>query len=200
MDASSFVETSRDPAKWRKHARSLRRSADVLWRDFMEVLLAEVASAKAKQVQPDLSAAQEALEASKFLYGLALETALKAWIVQNSPDRIEIRLVVDGTGKPSSAELRTLGVPACNGHNLLALAEVAGLFGDRFKHVIKHAPDERAVRNICRDLTEVVVWRGRYPIPLASQEPLKLDPKGHPHAQTHFMRDWLDPILDALLV
>lgn len=165
----------------------------------MEVLVAEVKTAKADLVEPDLTVAKEALEASKFLYGLAFETALKAWIVQHYPDRIEIRLAVDGSGKPTSAELRTIGVPAGNGHNLLALAEAAGLFGDGFKHVIQHASDQRAVRNICRDLTEVVVWRGRYPIPLASQDSLKLDPKGHPRAQTHFMRDWLDPVLDALL-
>lgn len=199
MDASSFLETSRNPVAWRKHARSLRRSADLLWEDFIKVLVAEVETAKANSTEPDLTATQEALETSKFLYGLAFETALKSWIVQNCPDRIEMRLAVDGSGKPISAELRTLGVPAGSGHNLLSLAEVAGLFGDGFKHVIQNASDQRAVRNICRDLTEVVVWRGRYPIPLASQDPLKLDPKGHPHAQTHFMRDWLDPVLDALL-
>ena len=199
MDPSSFLAKSRDPEEWRKHARSLRRSADVLWKDFTEVLLTEVSNAKTSGVAADLICAHEALETCKLLYGLSLETALKAWIIQHHPKRVEFRLSVDGAGTPTHAELRALGVPSGNGHNLLALAEAAGLFGDGFKHAIRFITDERAVRNICRDLTEVVVWRGRYPIPLASQDPLKLDPKGLPHAQAHFMRDWLDPVLDALL-
>jgi hypothetical protein len=55
------------------------------------------------------------------------------------------------------------------------------------------------MRNICRDLGEVVLWRGRYPVPLASAKPLQFEPNAPQLAVAYYMRDWLDPVLDALL-
>ena len=199
MLATVFIEKSRDPLAWRKHARALRRSASVLWDEFTRILLEEVESSRSELRASNFEAAVEAFETTKLLYGLAFETALKAWIVEHAPEKIEVRVAMDGTGKATHAELRAVGVPTSSGHNLLALAEAAELFGERFQAVIRHESDRRAVRNICRDLGEVVLWRGRYPVPLASAEPLRLDPNVPRLAVAHYMLDWLDPILDALL-
>ncbi|NHV25852.1 hypothetical protein [Burkholderia sp. D-99] len=196
MLATEFIEKSRDPIAWRTHARALRRSANVLWDEFARALVNE---AEVKGRSSNFAEAFEILETSKLLYGLALETALKAWIVEHVPSKIEVRVAMDGMGEAIHAELRAVGVPTSSGHNLLALAEAADLFGASFQSVLHHESDRRAVRNICRDLGEVVLWRGRYPVPLASTEPLKLDPSVPPKVVAHYMLDWLNPILDVLL-
>lgn len=130
---------------------------------------------------------------------MTLETALKAWIVEHFPSRTELRVAMDGKGETTHAELRAFGVPTFSGHNLLALADAADLFGAQFQSIMRTEDDRRAIRNICRDLGEVVMWRGRYPVPLASAEPMKLDPNAGYRDVMHYMRDWLDPTLDALL-
>ncbi|WOB06928.1 hypothetical protein [Piscinibacter gummiphilus] len=199
MHATHFVEKSTDPEAWRKHSRALRRSADVLWDDFVELVARAVAIGKTKSVQPDFSAAIESIEIAKLLYGLALETALKAWLIEKTPEKVEIRLTMKGDGSPTQAELKSFGLPSNQGHNIFGLAEAAGVFGKPFASVIKTDGDRAAVKNICRDLGEVVVWRGRYPVPMASFDSVPLDPKGPATAIAHHLRDWLDPLLDALL-
>lgn len=200
MLATEFLERSRDPSAWRKNARALRRSADTIWTEFEQALAAAAVADKEGKDKPDFEDALEVFDTAKLLYGLTLETALKAWIVQYFQSKIEIRVAMDGTGEATHAELRAVGVPTSSGHNLLALAEAAELFGERFGAVMRTDDDRRAMRNICRDLGEVVLWRGRYPVPLASAEPMKLDPQAPQLAVAHYMRDWLDRVLDALLV
>lgn len=200
MRADEFLEHTKRPEAWRKHARGLRRSAEVLWDEFSLLLVgAVVGGTDVRRGEPNIELAIEALETTKLLYGLALETALKAWIVEHHPEKIEIRVSVDGTGNATSAELRSVGVPTSSGHNIVALAEVVGLFGERFVSVLPTELDRRTMRNICRDLGEVVLWRGKYPIPLSSGDRVQLDPKTDPRAMAHYMRDWLDPVLDNLL-
>jgi hypothetical protein len=197
--AADFLKESRDPSAWRKHARALRRSGDVIWDEFLRMLLEAVDESRNRGVEPELDTAAEVFETAKLLYGIALETALKGWIVKHYPSKIEVRVAMDGTGQATQAELRTVGVPISSGHNLLALAEASGLFGERFQTVLVTDHDRRAMRNICRELGEVVLWRGRYPVPLASAEPVRLDPNVPPRAVAHYIRDWLDPVLDVLL-
>ncbi|MEM5402736.1 hypothetical protein [Paraburkholderia unamae] len=199
MLASAFLDKSRNPGAWRKHARALRRSANLLWDEFSKLLVEAAAGAKHNNAELDLEAALEALETTKLLYGLALETALKARIVEHYPSKLEVRVAMDGTGQATHAELRAVGVSISNGHNLLALAEAAELFGADFQSVLRTEDDKSVMRNICRDLAEVVLWRGRYPVPLTSAEQVRLDPKVPPQAMAHYMRDWLDKVLDALV-
>ncbi|MDP8568961.1 hypothetical protein [Methylophilus aquaticus] len=200
MQAETFLEKSRSPQAWRKHSRALRRSANVLYDDFVAVLTESIKEAKALGVDTDHERAIEAIETAKLLYGLALETALKAWIIEHTPGQIEIKITIDGSGEAKHAELKSFGVNGNQGHNLSALADVAGIFDEgTFGHVLKTDSDRDVFRAICRDLGQVVVWRGRYPVPMASFEPQPLA-KGVPwRVYVHYMRDWLDPMLDALL-
>ena len=200
MKAADFIELSKDPNQWRKHSRALRRSALTLWLEFERTLLTEVGLASEKNRDPDLDEALELFENTKLLYGLALETALKGYIIKVDPDSLEIRVTMNGRGEPLHAELRNVGVPTSQGHNLLALAEKAGIFGPTFEHVLKFESDRAVMRSICKDLGEVVLWRGRYPVPLASFTPAKHDPSVPGRALAHYIRDWLDPLLDALLI
>ena len=147
----------------------------------------------------DLEFAIEAVETAKLLYGLALETALKAWLIEHAPSKIEIRMTMAGDGSATHAELRSFGIHPNQGHNILALADAAGVFGPQFSHVWKTDSDIANMKTIFRDLGEVVVWRGRYPVPMASFDPVMHDPKVPFTALAHYFRDWLDPLLDALL-
>ena len=199
MQASEFLLKSKDPAAWRMHARALRRSALALWQEFERTLLAAIRSGATNKCEPDLTESDEIFASTKLLYGLALETALKAWIIESDPDSIEVKVTMNGRGEAIHAELRSLGVATTQGHNLIALAEKAGLFGRTFDDVVKTDEDRNALRNICRHLGEIVIWRGRYPVPLASFEPIRLDPSVPPVAIEHYLRDWLDPVLDKLL-
>jgi len=199
LQAAQFIERSKDVEAWRKHARALRRSAQILWQEFERSLLFAVQAGSSKGTEPNLDEALETFETTKLLYGLALETALKAWIIEHKPSEIEIKVTMDGNGEAKQAELKNIGVPSSQGHNLLALAEVAGLFTSTFASTLITDSDRDTMRSICRDLGEVVVWRGRYPVPLASFAPLKLNPNVTKKALAHYLRDWLDPVLDTLL-
>ena len=200
MRAETFIEKSCSPTAWRKHSRALRRSADVLFDDFIAVLTDSLKEAKALGKEEDREQAVEAIETAKLLYGLALETALKAWIIEHKPSHIEIKIIINGSGEATHAELKSFGVNGNQGHNLSALADISGIFdGETFAHVLKTDSDRDVFRAICRELGQVVVWRGRYPVPMASFDPQPLA-KGIPwQAYAHYMRDWLDPMLDALL-
>lgn len=200
MQAETFIEKSRSPQAWRKHSRALRRSADVLYEDFIRILSSSIKTSKDLGEEPDHDPAIEALETAKLLYGLTLETALKAWIIEHHPSQIEIKITIDGAGEAKHAELKSFGVNGNQGHNLSALADVAGVFdGKQFLNILKSGSDRDVFRAICRDLGQVVVWRGRYPVPMVSSEPQPLAKGVSWKAYVHYMRDWLDPMLDALL-
>lgn len=199
MQASDLIANAKNPAQWRKHARSLRRSADALWERSCQSSVVSALEARSTSEMLNLDVPIEYMGVARLLYGLSLETALKGWIVEKNPSAIEIKVTINGAGEALHAELKNFGVPSSQGHNLLALAEAAGLFTSRFHHVLKTECDRDVMRNVCRDLGETVVWRGRYPVPLASSEPIKLNPNVPGRALAHYLRDWLDPVLNELL-
>lgn len=201
MRAAKLISTASSSAEWRKQARSLRRSADVLWVKCIETLAVSMAEARTSDEPADIDVPIEYMGVARFLYGLSLETALKGWIVKENPSALEMKVTINGAGEALHAELKHFGVPSSQGHNLLALAEAVGLFSTAFHHVqgLRTDGDRDAMRAICRDLGEAVAWSGRYPVPLASYEPHRLNPKVPHQALAHFLRDWLDPVLDELL-
>src|SRR5215831_9517838 len=74
---------------------------------------------------------QEALgyfSIAQMLYGLALETAFKAYILCHHPEEIELKMIADGTGNIHTVEIKQFGTPLGSGHDLERLAEKAGVF------------------------------------------------------------------------
>lgn len=199
MKASELLERSIDAEAWRKQSRALRRSAAALWNSFSDSIISEVRDSIAEGRALNLDMAAGYLETCKLLFGLTLETALKALIIEHQPEKIEVRSNIDGSGNIVSAELRTIGLATSQSHNLLTLAEVAGLFDGTIPDVFNSDFDKQAFRDICRNLGEAVSWRGRYPVPLTSFEPLTYNPKVPTLALGHYLLDFLDPVLDRLL-
>ena len=194
MKPDDLISAVKDPDAWRLQSSAMRRSAEALWDKFSETVLVTMGAGVTDDALFDVSL--QYMQTSKLLYGLALETAFKALIVASSPQDIDLLVSMDGTDKLNDVEVRSLGVPSSKGHDLVALAEKAGIFGPAFDCILVDARGKDAFRKICRHLSEMVVWRGRYPAPMRSFDPIELDPTIPTVVIGHYMRDC--PMLDAM--
>lgn len=198
MKPNDLVSAVKDPAAWRLQSIAMRRAADTLWEKYEQTVLAAVGGGVANDNLFEV--ALQFMQSAKLLYGLALETAFKSAIVENNPQDIDLRLSMNGLGEITEVEVKSLGVPGAKGHDLESLAEKVGVFGVKFEAILVDVKAKDAFRQICRHLGEMVIWRGRYPAPMRSFDPLIYDPAIPMSALNHYMRDWLDPMLDELLV
>ncbi len=143
--------------------------------------------------------ALEHLLLAQMLYGLALETAFKAHLLATQPTTVDLQISSDGAGNLRNVEIREFGVSLREGHNLLKLAEQVGVFYRGAGALFQEDSDLRATREILIHLTEVVMWSARYPVPTRSTighvKPGDVPGKVY----GHYIRDWVDPILDRYL-
>jgi len=199
MDAEELLRTATDPLAWLVKSVSLRRSANVLWEAFFRAMLEHARTYDKDTGTGDKAKWQEALEylsVAKMLYGLAVETALKAHLLRENPSETEFQLRADGSGKVMEAQLKQLGVAIGQGHDLVLLAEKAGAFARGEKAVFSTEADFEALRDILKHLTDSIKWSGRYPVPTRSGSPFVPSPGVPVVAFQHYLRDWLDPFLD----
>jgi hypothetical protein len=197
VEADRFLQLGTDPSAWIAKSVSLRRSADVIWESFFKAYI-ECAS-KTKDGQPgdaDWDRFFGFLESAKFLYGLSAESAFKASILRDRPTDVEFRLTADGAGKIQKVELKQLGVGMGEGHDLVKLAEKAGVFTRGEGEIFRSDSDYVAIRSILEELGEIVVWSGRYPIPIRSGKGWVPSREVPTVAHGHYLRDWLDILLD----
>ena len=196
MKPDQFVRDVTNPSAWRQQSSIMRLSAEALWDQFELSLVKSCLN----RVLDDtvFQVALSYMRTSVLLYGLVLEKALKAEIVEGNPDNIELKFQRDGEGRLMRVHIKNLGV--ANGHDLVALAEKAGIFGEKFANILVDERGAFAVREICKHLTEIVVWQGRYPVPMSSREPVRFDRSLPLVLQNHYIRDVLDPMLDSLKI
>jgi hypothetical protein len=199
MNAQDFLANVSDPSQWLRKSTDLRASADRLWETFFEALVLSVRERHLQGRHRDEAKWEEAtgyLNSAKLLYGLALETAFKAHILRTQPESIELRMSADGTGTVQQVEVKQFGTGMSSAHNLVVLAERAGLFRRGHGEIFPVDSDYRAVRELLQHLSDVVLWSGRYPVPIRSGDEWQ-PPKDVPlKAFFHYLRDWTDPILD----
>jgi len=199
MNGSEFLKDAIDPELWLDKSAGLRRSGNRLWECFVEATLRSARQYKANNdiAGGDLWAeGWDYLTSAKSLYGLSTETALKAYMLQHRPEEIELKLTADGSGVIQSAELKQFGVHLGSSHNLEQLAQPTGILTLASNPVFKSESDLLILREILRDLSEVVYWRGRYPVPTKSGDGHQPSPDVPAKAFVHNIRDWLDPMLD----
>lgn len=199
MDAPTFLKTATDPDQWLAKSAELRQAANRLWDSFFETTIRGGLHHRAHQPEAERSAWKEAsayLTSAKFFYGLSLETAFKAHILKSRPGEIEFKLSADGKGEIQEAEVKHFGVALGSGHNLEELAKRLGVLTVEGNPVFSVDSDIRALREILRHLTEVVYWSGRYPVPIRSGDRFQLSPDVPPIVLGHYIRDWIDPVLD----
>jgi len=201
MDADAFLQLASDPEAWRKKSRSLRRSADVLWAAFQNVCIAYGKAYKAGEEPGEgvLDTVIEFMMSAQMLYGLALETAFKGYILRLRPDKVQFKIyiIADGTRRLGSVEIGQIGVALKEGHNLLTLTEIADVFRRDEHAIFKVESDFKALTAILEHLTEMVLWQARYPVPTRNEatdaEYLNAAPSV---LFGHHIRDYIDPLLD----
>jgi hypothetical protein len=199
MDAHTFLKKAINPDEWLAKSATLRRSGDALWDRFFESIVHFAAATKdGGDANADHSsrAAADYFTSAKLLYGLALETAFKAYLLKHRPEDIEFKLSADGTGEVQTVEVKQFGVSMGSGHNLEHLAQRTGILTLAENPLFKHESDVRTAREIMRHLSEVVYWSGRYPVPTKSGDTHVLAEDVPPIALAHYIRDWTDPMLD----
>lgn len=198
MDAKEFLANATNPGEWLTKSVDLRIAGDRLWDRFFKCVV-QWGKAQASERDVDLLEKSEreggaCLWAAKLLYGLALETAFKAHILENQPEKIELTMSADGTAQIQHVELKQFGVSLGSGHNLLKLGETAELFSDGVD--IHEKGERKAVREVLKHLSEVVYWSGKYPIPKKSGQSHEAPEDIPMKFFGHYLRDWTDPILD----
>lgn len=198
MDAETLIHRGTDPDAWFAKSRSLRTSGNILWDAFITELTTYAVAIRDNDLQANMvwDRASELLTSAKMLYGLSAETAFKGTILRDRPADVQFHMEADGQGTIQRAELKQLGVSMGAGHDLVRLAEKAGAFRRGTGEVFPEDSDYVAIRAILEDLGQIVVWAGRYPVPLRSGTTPEV-PMGIPaKVFGHYLRDWLDVLLD----
>jgi hypothetical protein len=201
MNGSEFLKAAIDPELWLDKSAGLRRAGNRLWDCFFEATLR---GAREYRANNDIAGGDlwaegwDYLTSAKSLYGLSAETALKAHMLRNRPEEIEFKLIADGSGVIQSAELKQFGVQLGSSHNLEQLAQRTGILTLPNNPIFKIESDLRGLREILRDLSDVVYWRGRYPVPTKSGDGHQPSPDVPAKVFGHYIRDWIDPMLDYL--
>lgn len=196
-----FRQTVIDPAAWRSHASVLRSAADSLWDLAIENLLSSPKQLKDPLLREEVCRRfADQLHTAQFMYGLAVEAGLKAQVIEMDPTKVEFCEKRDGHGVVVDLRVRRIGVDlSIEGHDLNRLAEVVGVFDGRIGKVCTTNSDQQTLQEILAFLTKCVRWSGRYPAPKSTAEYYNPKHQVPRVALSHYMRDWLDPLLDALL-
>lgn len=196
METDTFIAQATSVDAWLAKSRDLKVSGDTLWAIAWErvTALLEAQRRLTPAEQADVQTAFANLTAAKLLYGLAFETAFKAVILRERAEMVEFHLTADGHGRVQYAELRHFGVSMSAGHDLVKLAEVAGLFG-RDERVTFETPDDRdEARKVLESLGDAVVWEARYPVPKHSERWARAELRGSYDWDVR-LKLWVDQLL-----
>ena len=90
--------------------------------------------------------------------------------------------------------MRDIGGKASKTHDLYSLANRAGIL-DKNLHLFKYDSDRKLVKNVLQNLTDVIRWAARYPIPIISSKVFKMD-DDVPHVCVYgfHVLDVMDPL------
>ena len=103
-----------------------------------------------------------------FHYGIGIENGLKGVIVKNKPELINFEITVD------DVILHDIGGKASKNHDLYTLANRAGIL-DKNLHLFKYDSDRKFIKNVLQNLTDIIRWAARYPVPNNSSKVFEMD-------------------------
>jgi hypothetical protein len=201
MNHDSFRDITSDPAAWRTKASTLRSAAEALWDTSLGLITGGSPLVTPEERDRAVQLFAERLHTSQLLYGLVVETALKARIIELDPANARFVEKRDGHGAVIDVRIQRIGADlGGDGHDLVKLAEIAGVAGAQASSSIFSIESDRvAIHEILAFLSDCVRWSGRYPAPRNANGYYRPDHKIPARILGHYMRDWLDPFLDALL-
>lgn len=199
MNPATLLEIAKDHQMWLRKSADLRTSAAALWEAYRSEAKrwAQLQGLSSDEANAVWTRAMAHLTAAKLLYGFALETAFKAVILRDRPDEVEFTVRADGTGLVLEAALERIGVRTKqSGHDLVKLAESAGLLDSGTTAVFPDTGDLLKARAILTDLGAFTVWIGRYPTPSRVNDQGGSLPQLASEAMGDEMRRWTEPLLD----
>lgn len=190
-EEEDFKAVASDPANWFRKSRALRRKGDMAFWDLTE-------KADGAKEKPDewARAMVDSIQIAQMLHGLALETAFKGVMLKKNPESIKFKMEKAREGDGEEARITEIGVPLNRGHDLVYLAEKAGLFDD--PDLMGPEGEAPVIRKILEAITKSVNWGARYPAP-RQQSDVGIRLEGVPRrAIGHYYLDFIGPVLDRL--
>jgi hypothetical protein len=152
MDAKTYLERVVDPDKWMQKSVALRNAGNLLWKRYLEF---QALRRKRVLKEPEVIREYGFCLTALTQYGLSLEVALKAKLIKEQPDKIEIKTVTNGRGVVKDVCLEKVGVSLSAGHYLADLARLALSPAEINGNLLKKL----------QGLTIGIIWGGRYPVP-----------------------------------
>lgn len=146
------IEKIKDPSSWFEHYRKQKLIGDIL----LEKLLSKEELLKMKD-DIDNSNFITIFSNAHYHWGIAIENGLKGIIVKYYPEKVEYEI------KGQHVILKSICGKAGKTHNLLQLAEIAGVF-DKEKKLFTYQSDYDSLNQVLLHLTDTIKWAARYPV------------------------------------
>lgn len=185
MNKSEYLKTLKNCDTWFDYARNQKMVADkILYNCAME-----------KEFFLQLKERKNRIEFNTLIcnahyhYGIAIENGLKGLVIKYQPD--SVCFVIKG----ENVVLKNIGGKAGKSHDLLTLAEFAGLFNHT--ELFNYESDYKASRCVLLHLSEMIKWAARYPIPNNMESVYKFD-NSVPYVQVYgfHILDVMAPIFE----
>ena len=131
MDVNRFLENASDKKAWFEMSKRHWLAGRLLSRKSFDVM--PESTGKVQRLDRDwLPEYLNYAVPAHLMYGFALETAIKATIIQEKPEKVEFEVSTNCNSDIKNARLKGFSVGEKNWHNLSSLAEMAGLFEKNF--------------------------------------------------------------------
>lgn len=101
-------------------------------------------------------------------FGIAIENGLKGIIIKYQPESIVFEV------RGENVILKNVGGHAGKTHNLLKLAETAGVFDSEIR-LFKYQSDYESLKRVLLHLSDMIKWGARYPVPNNLESVYKFD-------------------------
>lgn len=153
MKKDDYCLIARDPKVWFHYANVQKKVADSILDSMMDKQILE----KEKEGG---SIFYDLWINAHYHYGIGLENGMKGLIVKNKPEEVIIEEL------DNKVSLKGIGKRRNTKHNLLILAEDAGIFN---MSIYKYESDIKALRAVLKHLSDAIKWLPKYPIPLNNE-------------------------------
>lgn len=163
-EVEDYLETLKNPNAWFRQAFEQKFVADkiladvILKKDFLRSLKEEKNMMKYTVLWGN----------ALFHYGISIENGFKGVIVKNQPELINFEITED------DVILHDIGGKASKNHDLYSLANRAGIL-DKNLHLFKYDSDRKLIKNLLQNLTDIIRWAARYPIPTMPSKVFRMD-------------------------
>ena len=164
MDKEAYISTLKNPNSWFDQAFSQKMVADKI---LNEIIMNREFIVKLKETQ-DYDEFVGLWANALYHYGIGIENGLKGIIIKNYPEAVNFEVTDD------DVILHDIGGKASKSHDLYSLANRAGILGKNKKNLPFNV-NVKLTKNVLQNLSDIVRWASRYPIPVNSSKVFQMD-------------------------